>query len=193
MRNAQIDFFESLGESRARRLSHGGMESRGHRKRRRPFISGRPFHIVFKSSKARGALSFRGIKNHALVELALKTQAKRHGVRLMSYVIMSNHLHIKIKASVKRGMQNFLRRIGSIIAQGVTKARKGRPFGKFWEALVFSRVLSSRSEELILERYFEANRIEAHLGYKARQVFLMKTRRKRSLNTLFLSKHLGFF
>ena len=134
--------------------------------------------MPFVPTYARGALSFKGAKNHSLVELTLKNQAKRHGVRLMSYVIMSNHLHIKIKASVRRGMQNFLRRVGSIVAQGVTKACKGRPFGRFWEALVFSRVLSSRFEELILERYFEANRIEARLGYKAREDFLIKARRK---------------
>ena len=178
MRNTQIDFFESLGETRERKLSHGGKESRGRRKTRRPFISGHPLHIVFKSSHARGTLSFKGVKNHALVERTLKTQAKKHGVRLMSYVIMSNHLHIKIKASVRRGMQNFLRRVGSLIALGVTKARKGRPFGRFWESLVFSRVLTSRFEELILSRYFEANRIEARLGYAARQDFLMKASRK---------------
>ena len=176
MRNTQLNFFDSFDEPQTISYSHGGAMGLGRRKRRRPFVSGQPLHIVLKSSKARGAMSFKGIKNHTLVESTLKIQAKRHGVRLMSYVIMHNHVHIKAKASARRGMQNFLRRVGSIIAQKVTKARRGKPFGKFWDALVFSRQLTTKYEELILTRYFEANRIEARLDYEARQDFLIQTR-----------------
>ena len=184
MRNNQTDFFESLDEPQTLTYSHGGSSGLGCRKVRRPFASHSPLHIVFKSTKARGALSFKGFKNHTLVESTLKAQAKRHGVRLMSYVIMHNHVHIKAKASARRGMQNFLRRVGSIIAQKVTKARRGNPFGRFWDALVFSRLLVSKYEELILSRYFEANRIESSVGYEARQDFLLQTRGRKKWKRL---------
>ncbi len=84
---------------------------------------------------------------------------------------------MKAKAKRKEDLQNFLRVIHAKIAKFITNAKKGQAKGKFWDGLVFSRLLTSAMEELYLKGYFEANRIEREEGKEAREEFL-KTYRK---------------
>ncbi len=52
--------------------------------------------------------------------------------------------------------------IATLIARQVTKARRGKPFGKFWSFLIFSRLLTSwRGEFEIVKAYIEKNTLEA--------------------------------
>jgi REP element-mobilizing transposase RayT len=125
-----------------------------------------------KSEKAKGALSFLKRDNNLAIRDILREKAKKFGVVIADFANVGNHLHIKIKVQSRESFQNFLKAVTCLIARKITGARRGKPFGKFWQALAFTRIITSRLEDLRLRGYFEANRREAKEGHAAREDFL---------------------
>lgn len=122
-------------------------------------------------------MSFLQPKNRFFIEKLLKEKAKKFGVVIGDEANGGNHLHLKIKAASREAFQKFLKSITSLIARKLTGARRGRPFGKFWDYLAHTRVLMSHTEELNLRGYLMANRLEAAKSYKAREKFLKDHRK----------------
>ncbi len=166
----QSNFFrELIGKTK---LTHGGEVSKGKRKTRRPLDTKKPLHLVMRSSKAKGQLSFLSSRNKILVERIIQKQSAKFGVRVAAFANVGNHLHLLVRFSKRRGLQAFLISITALIARAITKARKGNIFGKFWDALAFSRVLTSSREVALAAKYVRANQIEATQGYLARKHYL---------------------
>lgn len=163
------------------RTSHGGVSSKGKRKEYRPLAEKKWIHLTLKSAKAKGDWSFLTTKNRKIVNDILKSKAKKWGVQLAEVVNVGNHLHIKLRFKYREGFQNFLRAVTSLIARKITNARRGYKIArdksikgnvKFWQGLAFTRVIRTRIEELQLKGYFQANRVQARKGEKARRAFL---------------------
>ena len=140
---------------------HGGRDAPRKAKTLRPFRAKQPMHLVFRASRARGAWSFLRKRNREGIEALLERCAKRFSVRVLGEANVGNHIHLLVQARRKSDLQNFLR----VFAQGVvflvTGARKGRPVGKFWDALVFSRVVRWGREYSTMLRYIDKNRWES--------------------------------
>ncbi len=151
-------------------LSHGGVLKKSKRKVARPIVPGKITHVVFKSSKAKDNLSF--YKNRLLVKSVLQERSKKYFIEILDFVNMGNHLHLKVRFKNPIFFKNFLRTFSALLARKITKARKGFKFGKFWDGLVFTRVLTSSFEMLGLKAYFQANRIERQRGYRKREEYL---------------------
>jgi hypothetical protein len=47
-----------------------------------------------------------------------------------------------MRAKSRPGFQAFLRAFAGLTARAVTGAKKGKPAGKFWDGLTFSRVVA---------------------------------------------------
>jgi len=161
------------------RTTHGGEESQGRRKEYRPLAENKWTHLTLKSEKAKGAWSFLTPKNHAIIQQVLKEKSKKWGVKIAEVVNVGNHLHIKLKFKYRKGFQNFLRAVTSLIARKITNSKKGNKLkasknkqNKFWQGLAFTRVLKTSLEVLQLKGYFEANRVQAKKGEKAREQYL---------------------
>jgi REP element-mobilizing transposase RayT len=169
MKQKQLNFYSQINVSNKK--SYGGT-TKGKRKIARPFSPKKWMHLNLKAQKAKGHLSLLNPKNKSNVEAILKKQSQKHGVQIAEYVNMGNHLHIKVRASTRNGFQKFLKSITAMIARKVTGAHRSNKFGKFWDALAFTRILTSAFEELQLKGYFQANRIEAQKGYQARKHYL---------------------
>lgn len=163
------------------RAAHGGSFAHGRRKEKRPLSLKRPMHLVLRSEKACGAwnLLWHGRKVDAL----LKKQAQRHHVRILHYVNVGNHLHIKLRVYSRESFGAFLKSFSALLARAVTGARRGHALGekqgrvlgaKFWDSLAYTRILYSRFEEKILARYFSANALEVDHGHEVREIFLGK-------------------
>jgi hypothetical protein len=150
--------------------SHGGQSLNKRRKLSRPLLPNKVTHVVFKSSKAKGTLSFYSQK--LKVKDRLFERAKKYHVTIQDWVNMGNHLHLKVKFKDPARFKNFLRTFAALIARDLTGARKGKSFGKFWDGLVFTRVLHSSFEEVGLKGYFEGNHRQRELGYSERNIFL---------------------
>ncbi len=156
-------------------LKHGGDLRKNKRKIKRPLLPNKITHIVFKSSKAKNNLSFYKHKN--IILKLLRERSKKYSIEILDFVNMGNHLHIKARSKNLSNLKNFLRTFPALVARKITQAKKGFKFGKFWDHLVFTRVLISSFEILGLKGYFEANRIERDNGYGARLDYLNSFRK----------------
>lgn len=152
-----------------KRLTHGGARAKK-RKTKRPLIPGAITHTVLKSSKAYGSRSF--LKNKRLVDSLLKERARKFFVDILAYENMGNHIHLKLRFKDSKRFQHFLRTFMGLLARKLTKANRGKKFGKFWDGLAFTRVLTSKLEEYGLRKYFRANHIERENGMFAREEYL---------------------
>lgn len=139
--------------------SHGGTEAKGKRKTARPVATKRPMLLTLKSSRARGEWSLHRFER--AIEQNVNDLGKRFRVRIYRQVNVGNHLHLAVRASSRREFQNFLRVLTQAIAFLVTGARKGNPIGRFWDALVCSRIVEWGRDWKSVKRYMEKNRIEA--------------------------------
>jgi hypothetical protein len=170
-----FEYFEKTSvRKRYGRTQHGGLKTRGHRKLERPLSTGKWIHLILKSDKAKGALSFLTPKNQLAVQTILTEKSKKFGVRIADSANVGNHIHLKIKIQDRESFQKFLKAITCLIARKVTGACRGKKFGRFWQGLAFTRVLTSSLEELNLKGYIQANRIESQNGEVARQNFLKR-------------------
>jgi REP element-mobilizing transposase RayT len=172
----QANLFEFANDPTTRRrysrVTHGGVALKPARKLERPLSKKDFIHLILKSEKAKGALSF--LKHDALVRNILRAKAKKFGVTIHDFANVGNHCHLKLKIQCRESFQSFLKAVTCLIARKVTGAKRGRPFGKFWTGLAFTRIITSRIEDLQLRGYFEANRIEVEFGKLAREKFLKK-------------------
>ncbi len=191
MRTLQRNLFDQLETPAAkreqkRRLTHGGEKSKGKRKLRRPLATKKWIHLVLKSDKARGKLSMLAKANAKWIDGLIKLKAENFKIELKQFVNMGNHIHFQIRITDRKSFQNFLRSITSLIARHVTGARKGKSFGKFWQALAYTRVLATAFEVWGLKDYLTGNRVERQHGYEARESYLEKAARARRKNRLLL-------
>jgi len=147
-----------LGPSR---LEHGGAIGQGERKLARPFSGKRPMHLVLGSSRARGPWHLRRPQHAAKIHAAMRAAGRRHGVRVYEFANAGNHLHLLVRARSRAEFQSFLRGLAGIVARIVTGATKGRPIGKFWDSLAYSRVLQWGQELCGIRDYVLRNELEA--------------------------------
>lgn len=167
----QLDLLAKDALRYAKSWSHGGQQLRRRRKTARPLLPGKITHVVFKSSKAIGKLNF--LTQATKVNVRLHERAQRFHIKIHDWVNMGNHLHLKISCKDPERIKLFLRTFAGLLARDLTGASKGTgKFGKFWDGLVYTRVLHSSLEELGLRGYFEGNHRQRELGYAERKRFL---------------------
>ncbi len=158
-----------------KRKVHGGVYAQGKRKTARPIDTKKPIHLVLRSSRAKGSLSFW---NHrSKVDATVKTHAHRLGIKIYSYSNNGNHLHISLRVISRAQFQKYLRTITGLIARIILKAKKGQPKGKFWDALAFTRVADWGRAYANLNDYIRQNILEAAgvVAYKPRRHRLVNT------------------
>jgi len=150
----------------------GGVNFNKRRKIARPLVPNLIHHVVFKSSKARGSFSFYAHKEFVLK--LLKERAKKYYIEILDWVNMGNHIHLKVRFKSRLNFQNFSRTFAAILARKITNSYRGKSFGKFWDGLVFTRILTSKLEVLGLKGYFEGNHRQRELSYQDREFYLKR-------------------
>jgi REP element-mobilizing transposase RayT len=121
---------------------HGGVTRTGQRKTSRPIEPSLPLYLVLRSSRARGKWSLQKTTTESRVQEILRELSQRHGIKVFEYANGGDQIHLLLRAKSRQGFQAFLRAFAGLTARLVTGAKKGKPSGKFWDALTFSRVLS---------------------------------------------------
>lgn len=150
---------------------HGGDVRRGKRKLARPLATKRPLHLVFRSTKARGAKSFLHRRHKAAIHVFLLETAERFGIKLFRYENVGNHLHLVVQGRSRREIRAFLRVFPQKVMFQVTGACKGNPQGRFFDAIAYSRVVSWGREFEVLKNYLWKNAMEA-LGFRRGELAL---------------------
>ena len=142
-------------------LEHGGEVRRGKRKITRPIDPKRPLHVVLRAPRARGKWSMLHARHRKKVEVLVQQSSRKFGVRVYRCANVGNHLHLLVQTRRRRDFQNFLRFLTGSIAFAITGTRKGRPIGRFWEKLAYSRIVSWGREFETVTTYFIKNLFEA--------------------------------
>lgn len=143
------------------RTAHGGSTRAGRRKCARPIVVRAPMHLVLRSERAVGEWSFLHRRNRLRIRRALDETAARFGVKVLSFENVGNHLHLIIQGHSRRLLQAFFKVFPQRVMFLVTGARKGMPRGKFFEGILFSRVVRWGRDLTNLRRYFGKNRIDS--------------------------------
>lgn len=145
--------------------AHGGAyhTTRRGRARRRPLSTVDSMHLTLRSTKAKGAWSFRNDRNEAKVKALVARFAKKHGVHVFSLANVGNHLHLHVRLSKAGSYNKFIRGLTAAIAMAVTGAsRWNKPAKKiqFWDRRPFTRLVQCLKGFLRLEDYIAINVLE---------------------------------
>ncbi len=155
---------------------HGGNLSLGKSKSRRPLSTKKPLHVVLRSSKACGPLSL--LKQKHKIESILRTQADRWQIRVFEHSVNGNHIHLAILGKSRTSLQNFFRSFAGLVARLVTGAEKSRPFGKFWDSILWTRLIEWGKALRTVRGYIVRNVMESMglIPYER-----VKTRRRKTV------------
>lgn len=136
--------------------------NKSHAKSHRPLSTKDPIHLVLRSKKAKGALSFLHHKQFRKVNGLVSQIAKKYGIRIYDYANVGNHLHILVKLRSIPGWKAFIRELTGRLAQvvqglGARDKQKG-----FWDQRPFTRIVRGwRKAYRIMKDYMIKNKLEA--------------------------------
>jgi REP element-mobilizing transposase RayT len=116
-----------------------------------------------------------------MVRRALRALAQRFGIRVYDFANVGSHLHLLVRARKREAFQAFLRSFAGIVARRVTGARRGRPSGRFFSALAWSRVVGWGRDYLGVRHYVFRNAIEGEVGKGIRRALETGPTRARGL------------
>src|SRR5258706_8592030 len=94
---------------------------------------------------------------------------RRFGVRVYDFANVGTHLHLLVRARRRESFQAFLRSFAGLVARWVTGARRGRPSGRFFHGLAWSRVVAWGRDYLGVRHYVFRNEIEGTSGARVRR------------------------
>ena len=156
----QLDFF-SPGER-----VYGGtlMKSRkGRKKGGRPLAPLKSMHLVLRSTKATGKMSFRYKDNPALIKRLVKKYSERFRVKILSVANVGNHLHLHVKILNRTSYAYFIRALTGAIAMGISGRHRWSNAAeklRFWDYRPFTRVIEHYRAYLALKDYIKINALE---------------------------------
>lgn len=166
--------------------AYGGVlrNTRKGREGARPLAARSTMHLVLRSSKARGKMSFRYGKNPQYIEQIIKRFATKNGIKILSMANVGNHLHLHIKLGNRFGYAPFIRAISGAIALAVTKALRHtlkhiesetcKSNDHFWDYRPFTRIIEGLRGYLSVRDYIKVNQLEGTGVSRPRAYILIK-------------------
>jgi hypothetical protein len=159
----------------------GSLLKNSHAKVARPLSSKQALHVVLRSEVAQGNFSL--LKHERVIKNTLQKMGQKHGVKLYRVANAGNHLHLLLRFTKRRGLQNFLRGSTGLIARKVLGRERGlgrstqrnevapplknAPLNrgekkfKFWSQRPFSRIVSWGRDFDGTLSYLKLNALEA--------------------------------
>lgn len=151
--------FQQLSLFGSARREHGGEVRKGKRKLARPLVTKRPMHLTLRSSKARGVWNF--LKRKGQIHLTMLDTAEKFSIKILGYENVGNHLHLIIQGKSRRQIRAFLRVFPQKVMFLVTGAKKGNAKGRFFDEIIYSRIVEWGKDYRNLVSYFGKNAIKA--------------------------------
>ena len=154
--------------------AHGGSHSFKKRRSFRPLSTKQALHMTLRSQFAKGERSL--LKHKNLINEVIQKASMHFDVKVYEKAICGNHIHLLIRGKSRPDLQNFFRVIAGHIAQKILqsfpiteferKAAGGAPKGcqknrrKFWDLLVYTRLVSWGKEFKRVAKYIIQNTLE---------------------------------
>ena len=169
--------------------AHGGAHSFKKRRATRPLSTKHPLHMTLRSQFAKGQRSL--LKHRNPINEVIKKASERFDIKVYEKAICSNHIHLLIRGKTRVSLQNFFRVIAGHIAQKILysfpvteqeRAAKnvagGAPRGckknqrRFWELLVYTRMVTWGKEFKTVAKYIIQNTLETLnlIAYQKRSI-----------------------
>jgi REP element-mobilizing transposase RayT len=101
----------------------GSLLKNSHAKVARPLSSKQALHVVLRSDVAKGPYSL--LKHERVIKNTLQKMGQKHGVKVYRVANAGNHLHLLLRFTKRRGLQNFLRGSTGLIARKVLGRERG--------------------------------------------------------------------
>ena len=161
--------------------AHGGAHSIKKRRRTRPLSTKHALHMTLRSQFAKGQRSLLKHKSH--INEVIKRASEQFHIIVYEKAICGNHIHLLIRGKTRFDLQNFFRVVAGHIAQKILqsfpimsserKAAGGAPMGvrknpgclknqrKFWELLVYTRIVTWGRDFKTVVKYIIQNTLEA--------------------------------
>ena len=163
---------------KAQSKAHGGSHSINRRRRKRVLSTKQALHVTLRSEFAKDSRSLTKHKKH--IDFVLQKAAGLFAIRVYEKAICGNHLHLLIRGKNRAQIQNFFRVVAGHIAQEILrqfpittterqKAAGGAPTKKkgckknqrkFWQLLIYSRIVSWGKQFKTVARYIVQNTLE---------------------------------
>ncbi len=135
-------------------------------RRARNYISGLPYHIIQRGNN-REACFIEPENYQYYLELWQQGVAKRYGVYVHAYCLMTNHIHFLATPETARSLSDTMKVIGSRYAQYVNL--KYRRTGTLWEGRHRASLVQSDRYLLTCYRYIELNPVRAGMVKRPEQ------------------------
>ena len=153
---------------KARKTDHGG-DLKHPQKRARPLSTRDSMHLVLRSTKAKGKMSFYRHKKQ--IDQILQKFAAKYHIQLKSYANAGNHIHLHLKLFKRQSYIKFIRAVTAAIMMKVTGFCRDRPKPldfQFWDQRPFTRLVRSYKAFQNLVDYIQINVFEA-MGYSRQE------------------------
>ncbi|HQU16184.1 MAG: hypothetical protein B7Z66_09365 [Chromatiales bacterium 21-64-14] len=126
-------------------------------RRVRMYIAGLPYHVVQRGNN-RGAC-FQGPDDYRAYLDLWRRMARRYGVAVHAYCLMTNHVHFLVTPTVEDAVSRAMKVVGSCYARYVNL--RYRRTGTLWEGRHRSSLVDSERYLLCCYRYIELNPVRA--------------------------------
>lgn len=170
-RRKQLAFFDE-----PKKEFGGTLLKNTHARGKRPLCSKRSLHLILKTENACLKRDARGVacdrrlfKKRQEILALLQKKREQYSIRLHSYFIGANHIHLHISLTRRQRYFAWIRSVTGLIARLFLQAEKGRPSGeRFWTHRPFTRIVEAGRDFFGLQRYIEKNELEFWAGVRYR-------------------------
>ena len=128
-------------------------------RRSRMYLPDLPYHVVQRGNNRQTC--FREPENFYVYLKYWREIAKRYGVKVHAYCLMSNHIHFLVSCDNKTGLSETMRVVGSRFARYINQ--KYDRTGTLWEGRHRSSLVQSERYFLTCMQYIELNPVRAKM------------------------------
>jgi REP element-mobilizing transposase RayT len=129
-----------------------------HRKYKRPFNSKKAVHVIFRSRLLSGTRSLLRSNRKKWTEKLIKNKTHHHQIKLYSFSVNSNHIHMLLKFPNPEAQRAFLRDFAGSLALKIKKTFQISKSVRVWDERPFTKLVRAFS---VIKNYIEKNRNEA--------------------------------
>ena len=125
----------------------------------RVVVPGLPLHVIQRGNN-RQAIFFTD-QDYTRFHTDLRTASERFDCVINAYVYMTNHVHLLVTPSARRGISRMMQSVGRRYVRYINDAYNRS--GTLWEGPFKSALVDSDRYLLVCSRYIEMNPVRARM------------------------------
>lgn len=135
----------------------GGQALQGKRKSKRPLSVKSAIHLVIKSEKAKGVLSF--VSYQSVIDKAISAISKKWNITVYDKAVNFDHVHFVIKIKSESDYRSWIRELTSEIVRLIS-VRTGIKLTQFFSLRPWTRILNWGRDFKNAQNYLVLNQME---------------------------------